>query len=85
MNLFYGDLDGNIKRLDLSVFLRYPLPTTLAKYAATGMTIEKMAEPDSPVAAYVSQVRPYHETKIGFMAGRRLFNGVGGLGTSMRE
>jgi hypothetical protein len=85
MHIFFGDSDGNIKRLDLSTFVRDPLPSTLARYASSGLTIEKMAESDSPCAPFFKQARAYHETKIGFMASRRLFNGVGGLGVSMRE
>jgi hypothetical protein len=85
MHLFFGDTEGNIKLLDLSTFIRDPKPKTLAKYASMGKTIEKMAEPDSEFAPFFKQARPYHETKIGFMASRRLFNGVSGLGVSMKE
>jgi hypothetical protein len=85
MHLYFGDTEGNIKRLDLSAFIRDPLPKTLAKYASSGLTLEKMAEPDSEFAPFFKQARPYHETKIGFMASRRLFNGVSGLGVSMKE
>jgi len=47
MHLFFGDTEGNIKLLDLSTFIRDPQPKTLAKLSSMGMTIEKMAEPDS--------------------------------------
>lgn len=42
-----------------------------------------MAEPDSPRVPYVSKTEPYAKTKIGFMASRHIFAGVGGMAESL--
>ena len=44
-----------------------------------------MTEPDSIKVPYFPESKPYAETKVGFMAQRRMLNKVGGIGESLRD
>ena len=74
LNLVFGDEEGNIKRLDLTAFIREPTQETIDSNLRQGLTLQAMIATNSTRVPYFSPTRPYAETKIGFMASRRMMN-----------
>lgn len=85
LNLIFGDEEGNIKWLDLTAFIREPTQETIDSNLKQGLTLQAMAASNSTRVPFFSATRPYAETKIGFMASRRMMNEAGSIGESLLD
>ena len=85
LNLVFGDEEGNIKWLDLTAFIREPTQETIDSNLRQGLTLQAMIATNSTRVPYFSPTRPYAETKIGFMASRRMMNEAGSIGESLLD
>jgi hypothetical protein len=83
--LIFGDEEGNIKWLDLTAFIREPTQETIDSNLKQGLTLQAMAASNSTRVPFFSATRPYAETKIGFMASRRMMNEAGSIGESLLD
>lgn len=85
LHFVFGDEEGNIKWLDLTAFIREPTQQTIDSNLKQGLTLQAMAATNSTRVPYFSATRPYSDTKIGFMASRRMMNEAGSIGESLLE
>ena len=84
LNLVLSDVQGNVKWLDLSAFIRRP---TVEEVSINKNEAEqaRLLRDQKARAPYVDVTKPHHEVKIGFMPSRRIEAEAGSVALSLQD